>query len=136
MSKRKKVLFINFGGIGDEILFLPTILSFKKQYPECEEFARENPTELYLIMKRFTDMKVIIGHREIDGVRTAIYGNRYTKEQCGAILNAYCIDKKLFPLALQMCDDNAFLTEDMVKRAKTDKRYARKLLRSTNGLYS
>ena len=36
MSKRKKVLFINFGGIGDEILFLPTILSFKKQYPECE----------------------------------------------------------------------------------------------------
>ena len=32
----KKILFINFGGIGDEILFLPSILSVKKQYPDAE----------------------------------------------------------------------------------------------------
>ena len=32
-DKPKKILFINFGGLGDEILFLPTILSVKKQYP-------------------------------------------------------------------------------------------------------
>jgi len=32
----KKILFINFGGIGDEILFLPSILSVKKQFPEAE----------------------------------------------------------------------------------------------------
>lgn len=32
----KKILFINFGGIGDEILFLPSILSVKKQFPESE----------------------------------------------------------------------------------------------------
>ena len=31
-----KILFINFGGLGDEILFLPTIISVKKQYPEAE----------------------------------------------------------------------------------------------------
>ena len=33
---KKKVLFINFGGIGDEILFLPSIISFKKEFPDSE----------------------------------------------------------------------------------------------------
>jgi len=32
----KKILFINFGGIGDEILFLPAILSVKKEFSESE----------------------------------------------------------------------------------------------------
>jgi len=32
----KKVLIINFGGIGDEILFLPTLISLKKAYPESK----------------------------------------------------------------------------------------------------
>lgn len=32
----KKAVFINYGGIGDEILFLPTIKSFKKVYPDSE----------------------------------------------------------------------------------------------------
>ena len=32
----QKILFINFGGIGDEILFLPSILSVKKQFPDSE----------------------------------------------------------------------------------------------------
>lgn len=32
----KRILFINFGGIGDEILFLPSILSIKKQFPDAE----------------------------------------------------------------------------------------------------
>ena len=30
----KKILFINFGGLGDEILFLPTIESVKKEFPD------------------------------------------------------------------------------------------------------
>lgn len=33
MDKKVKILLINFGGIGDEILFLPTIISLKKEYP-------------------------------------------------------------------------------------------------------
>lgn len=33
---KKKILFINFGGLGDEILFLPTIISVKKEFPESE----------------------------------------------------------------------------------------------------
>ncbi len=33
---KKKILFINFGGIGDEILFLPSIISVKKEYPDSE----------------------------------------------------------------------------------------------------
>ena len=32
----KKILFINFGGLGDEILFLPTIISIKKEFPNAE----------------------------------------------------------------------------------------------------
>lgn len=36
IDKFKKVLFINFGGIGDEILFFPTLTSFKRENPECE----------------------------------------------------------------------------------------------------
>lgn len=32
----KKILAINFGGIGDEILFLPTLISLKKAYPDAK----------------------------------------------------------------------------------------------------
>ena len=32
----RNVLFINLGGIGDEIMFLPAIISFKKEYPEAK----------------------------------------------------------------------------------------------------
>ncbi len=32
----KNVLFINFGGLGDEILFLPAIISFKKEFPDSK----------------------------------------------------------------------------------------------------
>ena len=31
-----KILTINFGGIGDEIFFLPTIISLKKEFPEAK----------------------------------------------------------------------------------------------------
>lgn len=33
---KKKILFINFGGLGDEILFLPSILSVKQKFPDSE----------------------------------------------------------------------------------------------------
>lgn len=36
MKNNKKILFINFGGLGDEILFLPTILSVRKQFPDAD----------------------------------------------------------------------------------------------------
>lgn len=32
----KRIIFINFGGLGDEILFLPTIQSVKKEFPNSE----------------------------------------------------------------------------------------------------
>lgn len=35
-TKFKNALFINYGGIGDEILFLPAIEGFKKQYPDSK----------------------------------------------------------------------------------------------------
>lgn len=34
-SEIKKILAINFGGIGDEILFLPTLISLKKEFPHA-----------------------------------------------------------------------------------------------------
>ena len=43
MKNYKNVLFINFGGIGDEILFLPTIKAFKDKYPDSKiTLALEN----------------------------------------------------------------------------------------------
>ena len=36
MDKRKRILAINFGGIGDEIFFLPTLISLKKEFPDSE----------------------------------------------------------------------------------------------------
>lgn len=36
MKKPKKILAINFGGIGDEILFLPALSSLKKEYPDAK----------------------------------------------------------------------------------------------------
>ena len=35
-KKEKKILFINFGGLGDEILFLPAIISVKKEFPDSK----------------------------------------------------------------------------------------------------
>lgn len=35
MPDLKKILFINFGGIGDEILFLPTIAAVKEKFPDA-----------------------------------------------------------------------------------------------------
>ena len=32
----KRILFINFGGLGDEILFLPTLISLKKEFPHAK----------------------------------------------------------------------------------------------------
>jgi len=36
MKNFKNILFVNYGGIGDEILFLPSIHSVKKQYPSSK----------------------------------------------------------------------------------------------------
>lgn len=36
MNKVRKILLINFGGIGDEILFLPVIKSVKTKFPNAE----------------------------------------------------------------------------------------------------
>lgn len=33
MTEYRKILAINFGGIGDEIFFLPTLISLKKEFP-------------------------------------------------------------------------------------------------------
>ena len=34
MTDKTNILLINFGGIGDEILFLPVVLSLKKEFPD------------------------------------------------------------------------------------------------------
>ena len=37
----KKVLLINFGGIGDEILFFPTVKSIKQTYPNAKIMTKQ-----------------------------------------------------------------------------------------------
>lgn len=36
MDNINKILIINFGGIGDEIFFLPSLISLKKEFPDAE----------------------------------------------------------------------------------------------------
>ncbi len=36
MEKVNKILAVNFGGIGDEILFLPALVSLKKEFPKAK----------------------------------------------------------------------------------------------------
>ena len=36
MKNQKNFLLINFGGIGDEILFLPSVISLKKEFPDAK----------------------------------------------------------------------------------------------------
>lgn len=36
MNEIKNILALNFGGIGDEILFLPTLISLKKEFPNAK----------------------------------------------------------------------------------------------------
>lgn len=36
MDKQKKILAVNFGGIGDEIFFLPALISLKKEFPNSQ----------------------------------------------------------------------------------------------------
>ena len=36
MRNTEKILAINFGGIGDEIFFLPTLISLKKEFPNAK----------------------------------------------------------------------------------------------------
>ena len=52
----KKILFINFGGLGDEILFLPAIISTKKEFPDSEiTLALENRSKGILSLTDIID---------------------------------------------------------------------------------
>lgn len=60
----KRIIFLNFGGLGDEILFLPTIQSVKKEYPNSEitlalEKRSKGITELTNVIDKtlFADIK-------------------------------------------------------------------------------
>ena len=53
---KKKILFINFGGLGDEILFLPTIISTKKEFPDSEiTLAMESRSKGILSLTKIID---------------------------------------------------------------------------------
>lgn len=56
MINNKKILFINFGGLGDEILFLPSILSVKKEFPNSEiTLALENRSKGFVSLTNVID---------------------------------------------------------------------------------
>ncbi len=55
MSDFKNVLLINFGGIGDEIFFLPTIISLKKEFPNAKITLTLEPRS-----KSITDLTSLI----------------------------------------------------------------------------
>lgn len=54
MENVKKILAVNFGGIGDEILFLPTLISLKKEFPQASITLALEPRSKGV--KDFTDI--------------------------------------------------------------------------------
>ena len=70
MNKEKKnILFINFGGLGDEILFLPAIISVKKEFPNSKITLALEPRS-----KGIINLTNIIDETLFADVKT---GNRY-----------------------------------------------------------
>ena len=79
-----KILFINFGGLGDEILFLPTIISVKKQFPDAEitlalEPRSKGVTTLTNIIDKtlFADIKGKNKYKELLKLLFKIWTNRF-----------------------------------------------------------
>ena len=83
---KKRILFMNFGGLGDEILFLPTILSVKKQYPDSHitlvlEERSKGIKELTDVIDNtiFANIKIggIKKYFELLNLLIKIWGNNY-----------------------------------------------------------
>lgn len=56
MSDYKNILLINFGGIGDEILFLPVIQALKKEYPTSKiTLCLESRSKAFLNLTNLID---------------------------------------------------------------------------------
>ena len=56
MTPYKKILLINFGGIGDEILFMPVISALKKQYSQAEiTLCLEERSKAFLSLTNLID---------------------------------------------------------------------------------
>jgi len=56
MNEYKKILLINFGGIGDEILFSPVIQSLKKHYPNSKiTLCLEGRSKAYVNLTNLLD---------------------------------------------------------------------------------
>ena len=84
MDKKKKILFLNFGGLGDEILFLPTIISVKKEFPDSEITLALEPrskgiTSLTNVIDKtlFADVKGKYKYNELFKLLFKIWGDNY-----------------------------------------------------------
>lgn len=68
-NEKKNILFINFGGLGDEILFLPAIISVKKEFPNSKVTLALEPRS-----KGITSLTNIIDETLFADIKT---GNKY-----------------------------------------------------------
>ena len=71
MEDIKNILVINFGGIGDEILFLPTLISLKNEFPEAKITLALEPRS-----KGIKDLTDIIDDLFLIDVKS---GNKYSE---------------------------------------------------------
>ena len=81
---KKKILFINFGGLGDQILFLPSIISVKKEFQNSEITLALEPrskgiTELTDVVDKvfFADIKNKNKYFELIKLLFKIWMNKY-----------------------------------------------------------
>ena len=80
----KKILLINFGGIGDEILFLPTIISLKKAFPDSQITLALEPRSRGIkdLTNKMDDLILVDikrGHKYLELFKLLLYawGGRY-----------------------------------------------------------
>ncbi|MBE7711594.1 MAG: glycosyltransferase family 9 protein [Cyanobacteria bacterium SIG31] len=80
----KRILFINFGGLGDEILFLPTIQSIKKEFPNSHitlalEERSKGITNLTNIIDKtiFVNIKNKNKYKELFNLLIKIWGSNF-----------------------------------------------------------
>lgn len=75
----RNVLFINLGGIGDEIMFLPAIISFKKEYPEAKiTLALEKRSSAITELTNLIDETIFVNKTKF-GMINLLFKMRFSK---------------------------------------------------------
>jgi len=90
----KNALFINYGGLGDEILFLPAIEDFKRNFPDCKitlclEGRAKGVKQITPLIDDIIEVDIKAeGFRKYINVLNMIKNARFTKEKFDVVISS------------------------------------------------